>query len=207
MTTLTKHAEIDGLRIAYDAKVLEPRPWTAMQGGWAAELAEEVPPGPILELCSGVGHIGLVAARRSGRPLVQVDSSAHACALARANAASAWLSDRVEVRCGDLAEMVEGFERFPLIIADQPYITTSNVARFPSDPRVAIDGGHDGLDLARSCLEVIRSVLVPGGRALLQLGDEGQVAAIAQAASPDLELLGHRSAGSTRHVAVLGWAD
>src|SRR3954462_15106293 len=79
------------LTVTFDASVLRPRPWTAAQGEWAAELATTgtAPDGPLLELCSGAGQIGLVAAIRSGRPLVQVDASQPACRFARANADAA----------------------------------------------------------------------------------------------------------------------
>src|SRR5690606_693404 len=93
MTSTAEHqteiTTIDGLPIRWDQRLLRPRPWTAAHGKWAAELAAEAPAGPILELCSGAGHIGLVAARRSGRALVQVDREPAAAAYARVNA-DAW---------------------------------------------------------------------------------------------------------------------
>ena len=49
------------LTIAYDALVLEPRQWTTIQSEWARELLATAPPGPVLELCTGAGHIGLLA--------------------------------------------------------------------------------------------------------------------------------------------------
>ncbi len=199
-------AHIGGEEIAFDERVLEPRPWTVLQSEWAAELAPLVPSGPILEVCCGVGHIGLIAAKRSGRSLVQVDCDPHACAFARANAAQASWLDRVEVRCADLAEVAARFERYPLVIADPPYVATAQVGRYPEDPLVAIDGGEDGLDLARSCLDLFRAVLDADGRALLQLGSAVQVEAMADAAAPHLELLDQRSAGPTRHLALFGRA-
>ena len=51
------------LEIAYDDRVLTPRPWTALQSEWAAELLESAPAGPVLELCAGAGQIGLLAVR------------------------------------------------------------------------------------------------------------------------------------------------
>ena len=62
-----------GLHIEYDEHVLEPRPWTAEQSRWAADLIREAPPGPVLELCSGAGHIGLLAVTLAPRSLVCVD--------------------------------------------------------------------------------------------------------------------------------------
>ena len=70
-------AEIDfgGLSIRYDERVLEPRPWTTSQSRWAAELLRDTPPGPLLELCAGAGHIGLLAVAYQPRDLVMVDIS------------------------------------------------------------------------------------------------------------------------------------
>jgi len=88
-TTITRVTRFDGLDTAYDDRVLEPRPWTVLQSAWAADLAAVVPDGPILELCSGAGHIGLAAAVRCGRDLVQIDANPVACLYAAANARAA----------------------------------------------------------------------------------------------------------------------
>jgi release factor glutamine methyltransferase len=161
--------------VAYDHTVLEPRPWTFAQAEWAAELAQRLPDGPILELCTGAGHIGLAAALLTGRHAVLVDASEHACRFARLNAAGAGISERVEVRHGDLAGVLRADEQFPLVVADPPYIPSDEVGRFPEDPLTAIDGGHDGLRLARMCLEVATYHVTRGGVVVLQLRDQQQV--------------------------------
>ena len=63
------------LTIGYDEQVLEPRPWVLLQSQWARELLEDAPPGPVLELCTGAGHIGLVAVVGNDRTLVAVDAN------------------------------------------------------------------------------------------------------------------------------------
>ena len=161
--------EFGSLSIVADGRVLEPRAWTAMQSRWAAELSDVVPPGPILELCAGAGQIGLFASVLCGRPLVQVEQSAHAAEFARRNAAAAGLSDRVEVRCAPMESALAGDERFPLILADPPYLRRAEVDAFPDDPVEAIDGGDDGLDGIRACLGVVRAHLLDGGACLLQV--------------------------------------
>lgn len=196
-----------GLVIAYDDGVLEPRPWTVLQSQWAVELAEEVASGPMLEVCSGAGQIGLVAAVASGRELVQVDIDPHACSYARLNADAAGLAHRVEVRCATLEETAAAGDRYPLILADPPYIARSAVHRFPDDPVLAIDGGPDGLDLARACVDLFRSVLTADGVALLQLGGSDHVEALTEFAAPDLRLVDRRIAGPTRCVALLARND
>lgn len=172
-------AEIGGLTIEYDRRVLEPRPWTAGQSAWAADLLADLPAGPVLELCSGAGHIGLLAVRPHDRALVQVDRSSAACHHARVNAELAGMAERVEVRCGPMDEVVGAEERYPMVVADPPWVTADRVGQFPEDPVSAIDGGPGGLDVARTCLEVAARVLVPGGTCLLQLGTAEQAEALA----------------------------
>lgn len=166
------------LTIAYDERVLRPRPWTADQSSWAAELQSTAPDGPVLELCSGAGQIGLLAVLHTGRELVCVDLNPVACDFARRNAEAAGLASRVEVRAGRLETALRPAERFPLVIADPPWVRRDDVATYPEDPLLAIDGGADGLDVARACLEVAARHLLPGGSALVQLGTRMQVARI-----------------------------
>ena len=165
----------DGLRIRYDERVLTPRPWTVLQSRWAADLLPELPDGPVLELCAGAGHIGLAAVRRSGRRLVCVDRDLVAAAYAVANAEDAGLASRVEVRQSPIADAVGPEERFPLVIADPPWVARADIRHYPEDPVGAIDGGADGLEVARACVELAGGHLVPGGALLLQLGDAEQV--------------------------------
>ena len=60
-------------------------------------------------------------------------------------------------------------ERFALVLADPPYIPSTDTGTFPEDPLSAIDGGDDGLDLARLCLSVAATHLAAGREVLLQL--------------------------------------
>lgn len=187
MTAAAEHGvravDFEGLRIEYDERVLEPRPWTARQSHWAAELIRAAPPGPVLEVCSGAGHIGLLAVTLAPRSLVCVDADPTACAYLRRNAAHAGI--RVDVREGRMDEVLEADERFAVVIADPPWVTSDEVGRYPEDPLTAIDGGADGLDLVRSCLAVIDGHLVDGGHALLQTGPDQPAAVTALVAAYD----------------------
>jgi methylase of polypeptide subunit release factors len=169
---------LGGLHIAFDERVLRPRPWTAAQSEWAADLLERAPAGPVLELCTGAGHIGLIAILANSRRLVAVDADPVACDFAAINAADAGLADRVEVRNATLDFALAPGEKFPVIIADPPWVPTDCIEDFPEDPVGAIDGGADGLDLARGCLEVAAAHLAEGGVMLLQLGTRDQAAAL-----------------------------
>jgi methylase of polypeptide subunit release factors len=193
MSTIDSQSmDFEGLRIEYDDRVLAPRPWTAAQSRWAAELIGTAPPGPVLELCSGAGHIGLLAVTLSPRPLVCVDADPAACAFLRRNAALAGVE--VDLREGRMDEVLAPGERFAVVVADPPWVPTAEVSRFPEDPVTAIDGGADGLDLVRSCLDVIDRHLVVGGSAVLQVGPLEQAGRVADlvAAYPGLRVAGVR---------------
>ncbi|MFC4785262.1 methyltransferase [Nocardioides sp. MAHUQ-72] len=177
---LPRSAPFGDLLIDYDARVLEPRPWTAAQSRWAAELLRNAPAGPALELCAGAGHIGLLAIRHEPRPLVSVDLNPIACDYTRANAERAGLADLVEVREGAMDEVLEPDERFALVIADPPWVPRAETGRYPEDPVLAIDGGVDGLDLARRCWTLADRHLLAGGSAVLQLGTVAQVRRLAR---------------------------
>lgn len=194
------------LSIAHDERVLAPRAWTAHQSRWAASLMGTAPPGPVLELCAGAGQIGLLAISGSTRELVMVDANPVACEFARRNADVAGLGDRVEVREGDLREVLGPAERFPVIIADPPYLTPREAARYPEDPPIAVVGGADGLDLARACVDVVCRHLLPGGSAVLQLRGSDQVTAVRSWLDETGELVvaGFRSCGRGA-LALLRW--
>lgn len=163
------------LQVTYNEEVLAPRQWTLAQSRWAADLLHTTVAGPILELCAGAGHIGLATICLTGRSGVLVDLNPAATKYARHNAAAAGLSDIVEVRTGEFATTIAPEERFAAIIADPPWVPTDQVPTFPADPPLAIDGGPDGLVVARACVRVANMCLMSGGVMLLQLGSPEQV--------------------------------
>lgn len=178
-TTDTRSLVFGPLLVRYDERVLTPRPWTLMQSLWATEIAARAAAGPMLELCAGAGQIGLAAAALTDRVLIQVEADPVAAAYARDNAALAGCSSRVEVRNARMQVALTAVERFPIILADPPYLPTADVPRWPMDPVTAIDGGADGLDLTRACLRVASGHLTGGGSMLLQVAGETQALAVA----------------------------
>lgn len=182
--------DFGGLHIQFDARVLRPRGWTTAQSLWAADLLRDVGEGAVLELCSGAGHIGLLTVVHSRRRLVCVDMSSAATTYTRLNAARNGLAERVTARQASLREALDADERFPLILADPPWVQAHQTCRFPDDPPLAIDGGNDGLRIARECIAVIASHLGRGGRAVIQLGDITQAATLVDELDGDGELAG-----------------
>jgi methylase of polypeptide subunit release factors len=171
------------LEVHHDPSVLAPRPWTLAQARWAVDLLRAAPDGDVLELCAGVGHIGQVVALETGRCLVQVDASTRACELARTNAAAAGLT--VDVRLGQIDGCLAPTERFALVIADPPYVPTAETKRFSTDPTDTIDGGQDGLDVARRCAEVAVRHLDRDGLLLVQLWNGSQALQLAREIAAD----------------------
>lgn len=193
----TELIEFGSLSIQYDDRVLRPRRWTTAQSAWASALLRTAPDGPVLELCAGVGHIGLLAMVGQSRPLVLVDSSQVACDHAAANVERAGLACPVDIRCGRMEDLIAGEEQFALIIADPPWVRSDDTDDHADDPVHAIDGGSDGLDLVRTCIAIIGGHLAEGGSAILQLGSIEQVASVSDhlADHPELglRLAEHRS--------------
>lgn len=198
-----RSAAIGSLDISYDDRVLEPRAWTEWQASWAAELAAGAPAGPILELCTGAGHIGLLTVAQCDRDLVAVDVSEDACRFATQNALAAGLGGRVEVRQALVQDACRDGEVFPIILADPPWVPSEQTARFPADPLSAIDGGADGLEVARACTEVIARHLHPDGVALLQLGSAAQVELLAAEVAGTLQVVEVREEPGRGAVALI----
>jgi methylase of polypeptide subunit release factors len=178
--TQTETVDFGGLEIAFDDRLLRPRSWTTAQSMWAASVLTQVDAGPVLELCAGAGHIGLLAVAGSDRPLVCVDINPVATAYIHRNAEAAGIPDRVEVREGPMSEVLRPDERFPVVIADPPWVPRDQTSRFPEDPLLAIDGGDDGMDVVRECVRAIGRHLAAGGVAVLQLGTAAQATAVSR---------------------------
>jgi release factor glutamine methyltransferase len=114
---------------------------------------------------------------------VAADRSAGAAALAAENAVAHGVADHVGVAVADLlpaagaeAGLLRTPERFDLVCANLPYIRTGDLAGLPSpvgfEPREALDGGPDGLQVIRRLLELLPARLDAAGLALLEIGAE-----------------------------------
>jgi len=190
--------------VAFDESVLRPRSWTLAQSEWAAELSDG---GVILELGCGAGHIGLAAAVLCGARLVQVDRDPAACRWAGFNAAANGCGQMVEQRCGSADGVVVDGERFGVVIADPPYVPTSQVSLYPDDPVGAIDGGPDGLDSVRSFLAGISGHVDDGGSVVIQVRGLAQVDQLAmwlgEPSAPPFVVAEARPFGDVRALARL----
>ena len=161
-----------GRLFAVDPRVLIPRPETELLCSWALEVLEGVERPRVLDLCCGSGCLGLsVKAARPDAAVVLSDLSADALAVAAEN--SARLALEAVLHQGDL---LEGFppSSFDLILCNPPYIPSADCEALQPEvrfePRMALDGGADGLDFYRRLSASAAAVLVPGGMLLMELG-------------------------------------
>ena len=134
--------------------------------------------------------------------MVQVDRDPSACHWAAFNAAANGRAELVEQRCGSAGDVLRAGERFPIVIADPPYVPSDEVGLYPEDPRGAIDGGPDGLGSIREFLRAVADHVEPGGSVILQVRGFTQVGELegllAHPSSPDFAVAEGRSYGELR---------
>jgi release factor glutamine methyltransferase len=139
-----------------------------------------------------------------------VDCSAAALEVAKVNAAALGLGPRATFRLGDWGGGLE--QRFDMVLSNPPYIPTADiddlmaeVARF--DPRMALDGGSDGLDAYRIIAPQLPALLNPSGRVALEVG-ANQAEAVGRILSASgISVLGSRSDLAGRPRVVCGAAQ
>ena len=163
-----------GLEFGVSSDVLIPEQDTE---NLVEEVMREVCDGDrILDLCTGSGCILLSLLHYSNATTgVGTDLSEEAIAAARENAERLGLSDRSKWRTGDLFEAVRPEERFDIIVSNPPYIESGIIAELEPEvrihePRMALDGGDDGLDFYRRIIPEAADHLVTGGMLFLEIG-------------------------------------
>jgi len=154
--------------------VLVPRPETELLVERA--LASVPDDGRVLDLCTGSGCVAVtLACERERLLVVATDVSRDAAAVARRNSADHEVTERVDVRVGDLYAPVESEAPFDAILANPPYVTEGELEELAADvrdhePHLALLAGGDGLDVIRKIIEGAASHLVPGGYLALEVG-------------------------------------
>jgi len=175
-------AEFCGLRILVDPGVFVPRRRTEFLVGQAARLT--MPGATAVDLCCGSGAIGAALASRVRLAAIyatDIDQVAVLCARRNLEPLGG------QVYCGDLVEPLPALLRgkIDVITANVPYVPSGEVPLLPAEARlhearVALDGGADGLDVARSVAAAAATWLTPGGHLLIEVS-ERQVPAAVQA--------------------------
>lgn len=167
--------EFYGCKIKVDERALIPRPETELLAEYAVKSVEDGD--KVLDMCTGSGCIAVAVAKNCAKLGVTVtgaDLSDAAVMLARENAKLNGVN--VDFVQSDLFANVRG--RFNLIVCNPPYIKSGDIPFLQSEvreyePKIALDGGADGLDFYRRLAKNIRSYLARDGVLLLECG-EGQ---------------------------------
>ena len=175
--------EFWSLPFRVDRRVLIPRPETEL----VVETALAVAPGAtrVLDVGTGSGVLAVALARELPRArVVALDRSPGALAIARENVQQ--LAPRVRLVCGDLLAAIASCT-FDLVVANPPYVPTAEIARLAPElrdyePRLALDGGADGLAVIRALLAEVPRVLLAGGWLVFELG-AGQAGTVVQEAA------------------------
>lgn len=170
--------EFYGLTLDICRDVLIPRSDTETLVERALEfLKERTGEVRVLDLCAGSGCIGLAAASQcSNATVVLADWSEDALRVCRQNIRRCGMSGRVSAaRVNALEAPPPLLSDFDLILCNPPYIPTADlegldVSVRDYEPRVALDGGEDGLDFYRAIARKWKPALNPGGRLIFEIG-------------------------------------
>ncbi len=173
---ITGHCEFYGIDFHVDHRVLIPRPESELLVEKALTLAENNTTATIAEIGTGCGAIAISLALNL--PEVEIyasDISAPALEVALLNCQKHGQADRIRLLQGDM--LIPLPEPVNLIIANLPYVRRAEIEAASCEPRLALDGGPDGLDKIRRLCRHLSDKLLPGGHLLLEIG-QGQATSI-----------------------------
>jgi ribosomal protein L3 glutamine methyltransferase len=177
---LLHRAYLQGVGFYIDERVIVPRSYLAelLYGDvlfrGEAPLVDPATVTRVLDLCTGSGCLAILACDVFPHAEVDaVDLSEAALEVAGINVAEHDLKHRINLLKGDLFKPV-GDAAYDIILSNPPYVTTRTAAELPAEfahePRLALDGGPDGLDLVRRILAEAPAHLNPDGALLCEIG-------------------------------------
>lgn len=169
--------EFYGLPLDISKAVLIPRPDTEVLAARAIEAAQSYDEPRVLDLCAGSGCIGLAIAKHVPNARVTLgELDEEAVRICRQNIRRNGLSARVgAVRVDAREKPSRQLGEFDVIVSNPPYIPTADIDTLDvsvrdHEPRLALDGGADGLDFYRAICERWRDALRPYGKLLFEVG-------------------------------------
>lgn len=163
------NADFYGYEIKVDERVLIPRPETEELVSEVLKVVKNTD--KVLDLCTGSGAIALVINKKSGASVTATDISEAALDVAKENFKQ--FDAAVETRLIDLYGDLS--EKFDIIVSNPPYIKTEEIDTLDKEvkdyePRIALDGGEDGLDFYRRICEGAKQRLNEHGKLFLEAG-------------------------------------
>jgi release factor glutamine methyltransferase len=183
---LTGHKEFYLLDLEVSPAVLIPRPETEEIVGECLRLAKGMESPAILDVGTGSGCLilALLKQHRTARATA-IDISPEALSIADRNASRHNLGDRITFLEGDLFSPLTAGQQFDFIVSNPPYVAQHEFAELSPtvrnyEPRLALDGGSDGLSVFGRLVEGARNYLKPGGYLLIEIGARQEEAARAK---------------------------
>jgi release factor glutamine methyltransferase len=194
-----------GREFLVDERVMIPRPETEHLVDEALAFIGDAA-AAVLDVGTGSGAIACTIAARTNSRVDATDISIAALEVATTNALRLEVTDRCRFHHGDLAEPVK-HASFDLVLANLPYIPTRDVPERPNpiafEPRVALDGGADGLVYYRRLLADLSAMLNARALVLLEAAPPtiGGLSELARSSLPGFAISVHRDyAGLDRYV-------
>ena len=168
--------EFYGLRFDVNKKVLSPRMETEILVEEALKKINETDAENVLDLCTGSGAIAISIAKFSSCKVSASDISKQALAVAEANAKKNEV--KVEFCQSDLMKSLKKGRKYDIIVSNPPYIKSGDIEKLDIevkkyDPKLALDGGEDGLDFYRKIIDEAKSKLTKKGWLMFEVG-QGQ---------------------------------
>lgn len=184
---ITGYREFWSLRLAVMPTVLIPRPDTEVLVDETVKIMKLRTTGGacrILDIGTGSGAIALaLASELPDAEIFGLDLSPEALGVAQINARSYDFGSRIKFICGDSLSAVPDGERFDAIVSNPPYIPSSDIETLEAEiknfePRLALDGGPDGLDFYRAWIPHMHRYMNSNGFIVLEIGaSQGQAVA------------------------------
>ncbi len=174
---LLNESWLQGYRFYIDTRCIVPRSFIAelLKEELAPWVSDPDQVRSVLDLCTGSACLAIIAA--NAFPNAEVDAldvSIEALAVATRNVEDYGLRSRVRLLSSNLYEAVDG-RRYDLIVCNPPYVTDESMERLPDEyrhePRQALSGGSDGMNLVRTIVRDAAAHLETGGALVLEVGD------------------------------------
>ena len=188
---LTREAWLGDHRFYVDERVIIPRSYFLEI--IPEQLPQWLPPNkPVkhaVDVCTGSGCLAILLAHQfAGAKVDAIELSPDALAVAKFNIATHRLGKRVKLFHSDVFDAVPRI-KYDVILSNPPYVPTRELRRLPAEfknePKMALDGGRNGLDVIRKLLQQARDRLQPHGIVLLEVGG---LRAAMDRAFPELDL-------------------
>ncbi|MCR5147000.1 MAG: peptide chain release factor N(5)-glutamine methyltransferase [Clostridia bacterium] len=175
---ITNHQEFMKLDFYVDENVLIPQPDTEILVEEVLKYVQQLPSNDtklqILDLCTGSGAIAISLAKYIDNcEITATDISTKAIQIAKLNAEKNLVHKKIHFVESDMFKNIEG-NQFDIIVSNPPYIESEIIKTLSpevqKEPKLALDGGQDGLDFYRMIINNSKNYLKPNGKVFLEIG-------------------------------------